>query len=634
MSDNEIEYLGSMQAPSAAPSVPSSTTPPLVAGITLTVTGGDEPNRTLRFYNYPASREITIGRASSSSPRKMGGADGLHASFRCPVISRKHASIAFLDSRYVAITDLRSHHGTYVRKAGSPAGRSLLPNLAFQLNDGDFITFGKRVAKDDGYVDPVTVEVRLLEGGDGLNSYDADSYASRPMPTGPFSMGLSHSSSGRFGLTIGDVYSSSSSSEGELSDVDDAPEEIPIARGPALLDRLSVPVELPPMRSGLGKFIPLYNHEPSTSPELGDFSVAHMLNDYARDHSPFIVGAYPVSEDEREDIGRASSPFYTPGFLPLRFKEPIVTIDNSRAEEEEESMDMGSESGAELPADQPADAESSEAPHDVVQIDVAPVVEEPVGNPRIDALEARLTVLDDAIVNLRGNALRDHLEARKTHAADISRTDALGARIDELSKSVNQLREHVDEDDSAQYEDLMGELGDVRYQVEQLDDQVNDLRGDFDGTDDTTRDLEMRVDVLESMRIKSEEDDQKSHEEESQKLQGLVTEVRTLRDDFKRALDELAAERAQIQAERTAAQAERAAAQTESERSAPRKPKRKHGDLEDEDEGEGESTRALVRLRPRKRARKTAERVAGAVARGTAYAAVGAVAAWSALAFA
>ncbi|VDB83092.1 unnamed protein product [Peniophora sp. CBMAI 1063] len=642
--------MGSLPPPT--PQAQPTTTAQAVAGIVLTVTGGDELNRTLRFHNYPATREITIGRASSSFPCRPGGPDPLHASFRCPVISRKHATIAFLESGYVAITDLRSHHGTYVRKAGSSLERTLLPNLAFQLNDGDSVTLGKRVAKDDGWVDPVTVDVHIITSPQRLGD---ENHWVPPMPPPPFSIGHSQSHSGRFGLTIGDIYSSSSSSEDD-SDVDEAPEEIPIARGPSLLDRLSEPVELPPVRSGFARFIPpYYNHGPSPSPELGDFSVAQMLNAYAREHSPFIVGAYPTSEDDREDVGRAPTTFYTPA-MPLspKLNEPMRIIHETPAEEEaeeeeEESMDMDSNFGDEPVESEPAVVATVEAPHDVIRIDAAPVVEEPAGNPRVDALEARLTVLDDAIVNLRGNALRDHLEARKTHAADVSKMDALGVRTDGLSKSIDELRQRVEDEDSASHEDLMGELGDVRYQLDQLEDQLNDLRGDFDGTEDTTHDLEIRVDTLESMRLKAEEDAQKSHEEQTQKLQSLVTEVRTLRDDFKRALDDVAAERVQLQVERVAAQDERermatqiereraaaaAALQAERERVAPRRLKRKLGELEDQDESEGESTRVLIRAHSRKRARRNAERVAGAVARGTAYAAIGAVAAWSALAFA
>lgn len=284
------------------------------------------------------------------------------------------------------------------------------------------------MAKDDGWVDPVTVEVRLLGHGSGWDSYPADDWMSpRLPPLAPFNIGPSHSSSGRFGLTIGDIYSSSSSSEGELSDADEAPEEIPIARGPSLLERLSEPVDLPPVRSTLAKFLPSYNHEASPSPELGDFSVARMLHDYARDHSPFIVGAYPTSEDDREDVGRASTAFYTPGMLSPKVDEPMSTIGERQTEEEEESMDMGSELDAEPAPTKLAVDEPTEAPRDVVQIDVAPVVEEPVGNVRVDALEARLAVLDDAIVNLRVShvcicvGISSPLIFRETHCAIILR---------------------------------------------------------------------------------------------------------------------------------------------------------------------------------------------------------------------
>lgn len=158
--------------------------------------------------------------------------------FRCAVVSRRHAKIAFSDSGnvwafasvsshhqlanscQVYLIDLDSHHGTHVRKPGETSSRMLEPEIPTPLSDGDIITFGKSVGRNEEMVKPVVARVQLLYNG-------LSSSVIKPLVVPDSSPSMSNKShSGRYGL-----HSPSSSSSDEAyngqSDAYSDVEEIP-----------------------------------------------------------------------------------------------------------------------------------------------------------------------------------------------------------------------------------------------------------------------------------------------------------------------------------------------------------------------------------------------------------------------
>jgi len=164
-------------------------------------------------YHKSCTRVITIGRKSSHAQRESGqGSD--RALFRCPVVSRKHAKITFTEFGNAYITDLNSHHGTYVLHPGDIESKMIQAESPTVLADGDIVTFGKSVGRDDTFVRPVTVRISLLFGSE-LAPLRHGSIG--PETSEKVSLNVS---SGRYGIYVSSDSSSASSSEGE-SDVEE-----------------------------------------------------------------------------------------------------------------------------------------------------------------------------------------------------------------------------------------------------------------------------------------------------------------------------------------------------------------------------------------------------------------------------
>ncbi|KAF6752669.1 hypothetical protein DFP72DRAFT_448763 [Ephemerocybe angulata] len=157
MSDNEIEFLGSN------PAVPPALQRP-ATGIVLHVESyGSDDSYRLAFSRLNSS-VIHVGRRPGiESESRTRDIDSGRVMFRCPVVSRKHAKIAFSDSGHVYLIDLSSHHGTHVRKAGEMFSKSLKAEVPTRLSDGDIITFGKEVGRhSDDSVQPVVVRIEMV----------------------------------------------------------------------------------------------------------------------------------------------------------------------------------------------------------------------------------------------------------------------------------------------------------------------------------------------------------------------------------------------------------------------------------------------------------------------------------------
>lgn len=129
------------------------------------------------------------------------------------------------------IMDLNSHHGTHIKKADEPFSKMLIPEVARPLHDGDIVTFGKSVGKNQGVVHPVVAKVEVgykhtpsnphLPGGQFKPLVVPDhSVTPEPPRSSPKSV------SGRYGLSSHSPGSSSSSSGSDVNDDSDI-EELP-----------------------------------------------------------------------------------------------------------------------------------------------------------------------------------------------------------------------------------------------------------------------------------------------------------------------------------------------------------------------------------------------------------------------
>ncbi|KAG6844264.1 hypothetical protein H0H87_008300 [Tephrocybe sp. NHM501043] len=139
MDDDEIQYIGTRSAG-------------FVTGIRLRVENDD------LVFHRATSSVVAIGRRPSHDERASPGA----ALFRCAVVSRKHAKIAFSDSGHAYLIDLHSHHGTHIRKPHELASRMLPAETPVELDDGDIVTFGKSVGRSPELVRPVVARIALL----------------------------------------------------------------------------------------------------------------------------------------------------------------------------------------------------------------------------------------------------------------------------------------------------------------------------------------------------------------------------------------------------------------------------------------------------------------------------------------
>lgn len=207
--DDEVEYLGTNFAqPAACPCDPQQP----VTGITLHVEScGGKPAHNVSFFNSRTSH-VHIGRKSISDDRSMRKEnDDQNAVFACPVVSAKHAKLVLASSGHVYIVDLKSRHGTHVRKQGETSSRMLQPEVETSLTDGDIVTFGKAVGQGATLVSPVTVRIEFLR--DILDMRDSPPWCLTLVE--PSSLRPRKLSTGRYGLNSPISYPSSPSHSSE-----------------------------------------------------------------------------------------------------------------------------------------------------------------------------------------------------------------------------------------------------------------------------------------------------------------------------------------------------------------------------------------------------------------------------------
>jgi len=228
----------------------------------------------------------------------------------------------------VYVIDLSSHHGTHVRKSGELWSKPVPPEVPFPLNDGDLVTFGKTVGRNEECVNPIVVRIELLRGTQPI----------KPLivPTTPSDKSSSSSSSkyssGRYGV----YYSSDERPSSPLNDESDFESQSPVKSvGEALASQGSQQ----DFSSGIGRAFDLLKRliPPSHTPnslQLPPIVPPEDRLGFHFDDPQWGVTSLPSgSEPERIEKSRSHSPMDlespSPAPAPLL---PLVTVDSMPGE--------------------------------------------------------------------------------------------------------------------------------------------------------------------------------------------------------------------------------------------------------------------------------------------------------------
>ncbi|KAK0235163.1 hypothetical protein EDD85DRAFT_842102 [Armillaria nabsnona] len=598
--DDEIEYMGTKPA---CLNRLASNRPFLGAqqptGVILHIEKfGGEISETLTFQK-PKGNTIAIGRRPptvDADQLKRDQEEG-KAMFRCPVVSRKHAQITFSDAGNIFLIDLGSHHGTHLRKPDQPVSTMLRSEMPTALATNDIITFGKTVGRGGDMVRPVVARVEVL--------YNHPVSAFRPLivPDSPTNSEGSVKSSGRYGLHVSSSESSSGSDHD--SDIEElrSPPPVPSNRcGPpqrfdSLLGKASevLKILIPPVRPALSsQSSPIMNHiffSPSPqppsefvgSPGLRSPAINPLDHDDAIPSPPGLDLSYhdlyepefrakSASPMELGSPSSVSAPFF-PSSLEKVLNEPVVIGAWPSAPSQRSLSPLH-----EFSLDQGSGEATSEAPVD------APLVEDAASSfdmkAALDDVKAEVSKLD---AQRRKYKLRFNANA---HTMKDKLSD-LDERVTDVNGLCTSLIEQVDNLCHMDIPDLQAQIDALQDQEQGQEDLLNEREG---------------------------------VESNFQALRDLVADMRTLRETTEQQMA------AELEAVRRAREA---AINAMSETLPPMSLKRKRDDSEVEDvSGPASSAIATVPIHSPKRAR-----VVSIVIQTTATVALGAVAAWSALAF-
>ncbi|SJL09210.1 uncharacterized protein ARMOST_12586 [Armillaria ostoyae] len=598
--DDEIEYMGTKPA---CLNRLASNRPFLGAlqptGIILHIEKyGGELSETLTFQK-PKGNTIAIGRRPptvDADQLKRDQEEG-KAMFRCPVVSRKHAQITFSDAGNIFLIDLGSHHGTHLRKPDQPVSTMLRSEMPTALATNDIITFGKTVGRGGDMVRPVVARVEVL--------YNQPVSAFRPLivPDSPTNSEGSAKSSGRYGLHVSSSESSSGSDhDSDIEELRSPPPASSNRCGPpqrfdSLLGRASevLKILIPPVRSApSSQSSPIMNHiffSPSPqppsefvgSPGLRSPAINPLDHDDAIPSPPGLDLSYhdlyepefrakSASPMELGSPSSVSAPLF-PSSLEKVLNEPVVIGAWPSASSQRSLSPLH-----ELSLDKGSGEAASEAPVD------APLAEDAASSfdmkAALDEVKAEVSKLDAQRrkYKLRFNA--------NTHTMKDKLSD-LDERVTDVNGLCTSLIEQVDNLCHMDIPDLQAQIDALQDQEQGQEDLLNE-----------------REDVESNLQV----------------LRDLVADMRTLRETTEQQMA------AELEAVRRAREA---AINAMSETLPPMSLKRKRDDSEVEDvSGPASSAIATVPVHSPKRAR-----VASVVFQTTATVALGAVAAWSALAF-
>ncbi|KAI9068546.1 hypothetical protein FKP32DRAFT_1642117 [Trametes sanguinea] len=630
-----------------------------IQGIVLHVEAyGDEPAEAL-CYSKAASRTISVGRKSSSG--RVLPEDAGRALFRCPVVSRKHAKITFTEQGQVYLSDLHSHHGTYIIRQGELAAMVVKPEVPTALLDGDVITFGKSVGRDLSLVPPIVARVQLIVGRDVSNRAPSPLPGSLVNGDPPSPEKLTKSNSGRYGVFPPSPAYSPAPSDGD-SDIQEIsrPNSPPIP-APSLED--------PPPRSNSVSFQsarlrllqsilpPIHQWAPDERPEED------------RDESFFERGqSVPPIESEEEDMDLSSSRSASPAeggdaavaSTAIPDEPAIIGAWPATPADASESSDDSVE-----PEHIRTPEPSSSLPSGLIPPEVIEISDDEYGTPFVpprpdSVLGMVIEELGEFNHESAGVELPDFVVMKDSFLAQVESIGEASARVQELTDNTNVREAHACIPE--QTAEILNEIHAIRQthaedeatfsaHVEQTKDRLNTLDGQMLDTwgrlsarDDQLDNIQTRLNDLGSLVTDLQERSALA-DYEAMRVEELFDEVNAAKAMLRETCDLQREARTQMLAELEAVKAlraEAAAAVAEAKvavsavatvASAATSLKRKRDEIDDDpassDVGIPEPP-AIVQ-QPSKRRRVA--RVVETVVHTAAVAGAGAVAAWAALAY-
>ncbi|KAI0739913.1 hypothetical protein C8Q80DRAFT_1222126 [Daedaleopsis nitida] len=616
-----------------------------ITGIVLHVEENDvQPSEVFDFYKAH-SRTIDVGRKSS-----QGGNEHVpgRALFRCPVVSRKHAKITFAEYGNVYIIDLHSHHGTHILRPGDFVSTALKPEIPAVLADGDLITFGKSVGRDDYLVRPIVVRVELIFGGDApplaplplpksLNADAADEGSQPPSPSDDDHenrRSSSRPSTGRYGVFLPSPESSSSSSDGDSDIQEISPPTSPQAPGPCFTGRGSTVLAfgrtrllqqfLPPIRFPLD--IARSNDQFSLEGQGGvaeeeDMDLSSSRASPVVFEEPAIIGAWPGSPPEPN----SDFDFVT---LPPILKKNM----NVQREVIEISDDDSAPPVQNVPVSMPvSESEDSHENRNEPLIETMDVLFGQVES--IAELSAPLHHIEDdriEVIELDNGEITFDLGPIEVQVADTCDSDLTQTEL-------NVLRSAQDKNEAQ----FTAHLHQTKERLDALDDRTRATQASLAQRSDELSGVQTRLDDLGGIVSVLQE-----RSALAERVEELVKEVGAAKDVLRETCELQRQTRMQMEAEVEAVKALRAeAAATVAEaklanaaaNAEAQTLKRKRDDDADrgteDDPCNAEGRTQDVAPSPSPSKRRRVMRVVGAIARTATVATVGAVAAWSALAY-
>ncbi|KAI0740052.1 hypothetical protein C8Q76DRAFT_706546 [Earliella scabrosa] len=625
-----------------------------ITGIVLHVEANDEhPAETLTF-DKSRSRTIAVGRKSS-----LGGAESgpERALFRCPVVSRKHAKITFTEYGNVYIIDLHSHHGTHIRRPGELLYATLKPEIPTVLADGDLITFGKSVGRDVYLVRPIVVRVELIFGGDAPplallplpRSLEADAAHDGSQPSSPSQSqddghdrdrGSARLSTGRYGVFLPSPESSSSSSDGGDSDIQEiSPPTSPHAPPPSLpcfsglsesvcsvgrlrlLQQILPPIPTPPSPRFSFEDFGAGAHAAAMDEEDMDLSSSRASSPdevQSAHEEPSIIGAWPGSPFRVSVSPEAEFVTLPPIKLPpmnVQRREVIEISDD----------DTGSPVVESPRASPPPPLEQIEAEHEMRD---APVIE------MLEIVHGQAESIVD--VEIPQSRPEDEI-VEVLEAGNASITFDLGpleAQVTDTFTELNSLRAAQDKNEAQFNAHVLS----TRERLDALDDEMRTTKTSLNERGDELAAMQTRLQGIGSVMSALQE-----HSALAERVEELVREVGAAKDLLQETCALQRQTRAQMEEELEAVKnlrAEAAAAVVEAKQvsaavqaqvEVSNTLKRKRDDADDGNERDSQASSAPIAPSPSKRQRTV--RVLAAIARTATMATVGAVAAWGALAY-
>ncbi|KAI0764225.1 hypothetical protein BD413DRAFT_578545 [Trametes elegans] len=635
-------------------------------GIVLHVKQCDGQAPEALSYKKASSRTIAVGRKSSQGDVPD---DPERAQFRCPVVSRKHAKITFTEFGNVYITDLHSHHGTHILRPSELVSTALKPEVPTVLADGDVITFGKTVGRDDYLVRPVVVRVQLIFGR------DASPRAPSPLPGSLTDDAPSpdkasaKSNTGRYG-----VYPHSSDSSPSTSDGDSDIQEISPPSSPAIhfssADLLSAASAI---RSGrlriLQSFLPPVHVSCESSRDVEGSSFTRqpeatvveveeedMDLSTSRSASPMELQDVDVTlagpPEEPPVIGAwPGSPFRPPVRSPAMLARtqwpespPRQTLFLRTPSSESPSTPI--EGGQRLSeAIMISDDEDVLSPQTSKEVAIADPVCEPSEEPQGDNADAdmpQFVSLNDVFVGQAESTADVSVRVQELEPSDViavPSVDTAAAQTTEIINELAAIKDSREADEAA----FSAHIQQTKDRLAALDGQMHDTQTRLSARDGQLSSIQTRLQGLGALMSDLQERSTLA-EREASRIEELMNEVAAAKDMLKETCELQREARAQMAEELEsvkALRAEAAAAVSEAKLAAAAAVeqtssalKRKRDEFEEDARSAvGEdvaNTRAIAPL-PSKR-RRTME-VVSKVAQTATAATVGAVAAWAALAF-